>query len=367
MFTFKLIMRTLTVFALFVMVTSFVFVNCAQSSKHIRKPVTSIKIIPKNRNYTVGDKLTVNFQTKIKDGSLSKTEFFVDGKSVYTSDKTEGSFEIDSRNFVVGTRYLKAISTLSDGTKGENYIDFLLLSDIIPQKFNYKIVRTYPHNIEHFTEGFEIRNGFLYEGTGQEGSSYIYKTDLSNLKVVKEYKLDNKYFGEGITILNGKLYQLTYKTKIGFVRDLNTFELLKTFTYKNAQGWGFTNDGKYLIMSDGTEYLTYLDPESLTEVKKIQVCNQKGIVANLNELEYINGEIWANVWTTDTIVRIDPKTGKIVAEIDLKDLLASNLSNQKTAVDVLNGIAYDHDKNKIYLTGKLWPKMFEIELVKLIK
>ena len=185
--------------------------------------------------------------------------------------------------------------------------------------------------------------------------------------MVKEYKLDDKYFGEGITILNGKLYQLTYKTQIGFVRDLNTFELIKTFTYKNTQGWGLTNDGKYLIMSDGTEYLTYFDSETLAEVKKIQVCNQKGVVANLNELEYINGEIWANVWTTDTIVRIDPKTGKIVGEIDLKGLLEFNLSNQKNQVDVLNGIAYDHDKNKIYVTGKFWPKLFEIELVKIIK
>ncbi|HZK94593.1 MAG TPA: glutaminyl-peptide cyclotransferase [Prolixibacteraceae bacterium] len=357
-------MRTLTVFAFFIFLSSFVLVNCAQSSKRIRKPVTSIKIIPKNKNYTVGDKLTVNFQTKIKDGTLTKTEFFIDGKSVFTSDKIEGSFEIESKNYRVGTRYLKSLSTLSDGTTGENYTDFLLLSDIIPQRFSYKIIKTLPHNIEHFTEGFEIRNGFLYESTGQEGTSSIYKIDLSSWKVVKEIKLDDKYFGEGITILNGKIYQLTYKTQIGFVRDLNTFELIKTFTYKNAQGWGFTNDGKYLIMSDGTEYLTFLDSETLSEVKKIQVCNQKGIVANLNELEYINGEIWANVWTTDTLVRIDPKTGKIVAEIDLKGLLGSNISNQNNQVDVLNGIAYDQDKGKIYVTGKFWPKIFEIELVK---
>jgi glutaminyl-peptide cyclotransferase len=357
-------MRTLTVFTFFVLVTSFVLVNCAQSSKRTRKPVTSLKISPKNNKYTVGDKLTIEFKTKIKDGSLSKTEFLLDGKSVFTSDKIEGSFEIESRNIEVGTRYLKAISTLSDGTAGENYTDFLLVSDITPQKFGYKIVKTLPHGIDHFTEGFEIRNGFLYEGTGQEGSSFIYKIDLSNWKVVKEYKLDDKYFGEGITILNDKLYQLTYKTQIGFVRDLKTFELIKTFTYKNAQGWGFTNDGKYLIMSDGTEFLTYLDPETLTEVKRIQVCNQKGVVTNINELEYINGEIWANIWTTDTIVRIDPKTGKIVAEIDMKGLLSSNLTNQKTPADVLNGIAYDNVKNKIYVTGKLWPKLFEIELVK---
>lgn len=357
-------MRTLTAFVFFISFTSFVLMNCAQSSKRVRKPVTSIQITPKNRKYIAGNKLTIHFQTKIKDGSFSKTELFLDGKSVYTSNKIEDSFEFETTNLQVGTHFLKTSSTTSDGITGENYSDFVLLSDIIPQKYGYKIVNTFPHNSEFFTEGFEIRNGYLYEGTGQEGTSAIYKIDLSNWKVIQKFKLDDQYFGEGITILNGKLYQLTYKTQIGFVRNLNTFELIKTWNYKNEQGWGMTNDGKYLIMSDGTEFITYLDPETFKEIKRIQVCNQKGVVLNLNELEYINGEIWANVWTTDTIVKIDPKTGKIVAEIDLKGLLPSHLVNQKTPVDVLNGIAWNSEKNKIYVTGKLWPKLFEIELVK---
>lgn len=357
-------MRILPVSVCIFLITSFVLVNCAQSSKRIRKPVTAIQIIPNHRNYTIGDKLSVNLKTKIKDGSLSKVELFLDGKSVFISDKIDCSFEFETQTFEVGTHYLKTLATKADGTTGENYLDFLLLSDITPEKFSYKVVKAYPHNIKYFTEGLEIRNGFLYESTGQEGTSSIYKIDLSNLKVVKEYKLDDKYFGEGITILNKKLYQLTYKTQIGFVRDPDTFELLKTWNYKNEQGWGMTNDGKELIMSDGTEFLYYLDPETLTQVKRLQVCNNKGTVINLNELEYINGEIWANIWTTDTIVKIDPKTGKIVAEIDLKGLLSSNLINQKTPADVLNGIAYDSVKNKIYVTGKLWPKLFEIELVK---
>lgn len=357
-------MRILSVSVCIFLITSFVLVNCAQSSKRIRKPVTAIQIMPRHKNYTIGDKLSVNLQTKIKDGSLSKVELFLDGKSVFVSDKIDCSFEFETRTFNVGTHFLKTLATKEDGTTGENYLDFLILSDITPEKFSYKIVKAYPHNIKYFTEGLEIRNGFLYESTGQEGTSSIYKMDLSNLKVAKEYKLDDKYFGEGITILNKKLYQLTYKTQIGFVRDPDTFELLKTWNYKNEQGWGMTNDGKELIMSDGTEFLYYLDPETLTQVKRLQVCNNKGTVINLNELEYINGEIWANIWTTDTIVKIDPKTGKIVAEIDLNGLLSSNLINQKTPADVLNGIAYDSVKNKIYVTGKLWPKLFEIELVK---
>lgn len=357
-------MRTLTLFICFVFLTSFVLVNCAQSSKGIRKPVTSIQITPKNKKYTAGDKLTVTFQTKIKNGTFSKTELFFDGKSVFTSEKPEGSFEISTQNLQVGTHYLKTSAATKEGTTGENFSDFLLLSDIVPQKFGYRVVKVYPHNIEHFTQGLEIKNGYLYEGTGQEGTSAIYKTDLLTGKIVQQYKLDDKFFGEGITILNDKLYQLTYKNQIGFVRNLTNFELIRTWNYKNTEGWGLTNDGKSLIMSDGTGFLTFLDPENLKETKKIEICNHKGVVVNLNELEYINGEIWANIWTTDNIVRIDPLTGKIVAEIDLKGLLPAGLINQNAPPDVLNGIAWDNEKNKIYVTGKLWPKLFEIELVK---
>jgi len=343
---------------------SFVLVNCAQFSKRTRKPVTSIKIIHKNNDFIVGDKLSVNIKVKIKDGSLKKTELYLDGKFLCANENIQFSCDVETSNIKVGTHFLKTLASTEDGTTGENYSEFLLLSDIIPQKYGYRVIRAYPHNIKNFTEGLEIRNGFLYEGTGQEGNSAIYKTEMSNWKLIKGYKLKDEYFGEGITILNGKLYQLTYKTQIGFVRDPDTFELIKTWNYKNEQGWGLTNDGKYLIMSDGTEFLYYLDPETLKEIKKIQVCNQKGVVSNLNELEYINGEIWANIWTTDTIVRIDPVTGKIIAEIILKGLLMSNNNSQNTQVDVLNGIAYDVQKNKIYVTGKLWPKLFEIEVIK---
>jgi glutamine cyclotransferase len=356
-------MRTLTVFLLIVFFTSSILVNCALSSKKIRKPVTSIKITHKNNNYIIGDKLSINLKVKIKDGSLKNTELFLDGKSLLKSDKIEFSHEIETNSLSVGTHYLKTINTTDDGTTGENYADFLLLSDIIPQKYGFKVIKSYPHSNERFTEGFEIRNGFIYEGTGQEGQSAIYKSDLINWKVIKSYKLNDEYFGEGITILNGKLYQLTYKSQLGFVRDAETFELIKTWKYKNEQGWGLTNNGNYLIMSDGTEFIYFLDPESLKEIKKIQVCNHKGVMPNLNELEYINGEIWANLWTTDTIVKIDPETGKITGEIDLKGLLSTSLTNQKADVDVLNGIAYDNDKKKIYVTGKLWPKIFEIEII----
>ncbi len=360
-------MRTFTLFFLLLLIPSFVFVNCAQSSKRSRKPVTSIQINPKHKIYRIGDKLSVSLQTKLKDGVLKKIELLLDGNAVFSSSKIECIYEFETSNFQVGNHILKTIATKEDGITGENFEEFLLLSDVAPENLGYKIVRSYPHNIKFFTEGFEIHKGFLYDGTGQEGTSAIYKTELSNWKVIQEYNLDKQYFGEGITIFNDKLYQLTYKTQIGFVRKLNNFEVIKTWNYKNAQGWGMTNDEKSLIMSDGTDCLFYLDPENLNVTKRLQVCNNKGSIANLNELEYINGEIWANIWMTDTIVKIDPKTGKIIAEIDLKGLLESTLSNQKNTVDVLNGIAFDHTTGKIYVTGKLWPKIFEIEVTKKIK
>lgn len=362
--TFSLIMRPITFYFIIVILSSVVFVDCAQSSKRSRKPVTLIQIGPKHNNYHVGDQLSINLQTKIKDGYLKSVELFLDGKSLFVSSKTDCDFEIETSKFEVGIHILKTIATKEDGVSGDNFIEFLILSDITPETLGYKVNNIYPHNIQYFTEGFEIRQGFLYEGTGQEGTSAIYKTDLSNWKLVNEYKLDKQYFGEGITIINDKLYQLTYKTQIGFVRNLKTFELIKTWNYKNAQGWGLTNDGKSIIMSDGTDYIYFIDPETLNVSRRIQVCNQKGTVSNLNELEYINGEIWSNIWTTDTIVKIDPKNGKILAEIDFTGLLDSALTNRKTNVDVFNGIAYDNQTHKIYVTGKLWPKIFEIEIIK---
>jgi len=355
----RLILSLLTIFFMLI-----ILMNCAQSNSHTRRPVTSVQCEPKRKNYKMGEVLQVNFNTKLKDGSLDKIEIFVDGKLVQTSKSLTNVLTYKTKDFGVGKHTVKISATKSDGTSGENYEEIFVTSDVKPIKYTYQIVATYPHDISHFTQGLEFHDNTLYEGTGQEGSSAIYRLDLKTGKAQKETKLENQYFGEGITIFNGKLYQLTYKSQIGFVRNADTFELIKSWNYKNEQGWGLTNDGKYLIMSDGTEFLYYIDPETLKEIKKIQVCNRESTVQNINELEYINGEIWANIWTSDTVVIIDPKTGKIVAEINLKGLLSANLFNQKSPVDVLNGIAYDHDKNKIYVTGKLWPKIFEIELVK---
>jgi glutaminyl-peptide cyclotransferase len=340
---------------------SAVFINCAQPSSGGRKPVTSIEIQPSGKDFHIGDKINIVLKTRIKGGNFSKAELFVDQKPVYSYKNPESNYLLETSSLNPGTHQIKVIAQKEDGQEGENFAELVLLSDIKPVKYGYKIISVYPHNPDHFTQGLEIHNGYLYEGTGQEGKSGIYKENLANGKILQEHRLEDQYFGEGITILNDKLYELTYKSRIGFIYDANTFDLLKTWTYKSLEGWGLTNDGTNLIMSDGTENLTFIDPQTFNIVKVLQVCDDKRVIKNLNELEFIDGEIWANIWLTNEVVRIDSKTGKVTGEIDFTGLLGAKYQNQEE--DVLNGIAYDHEKKKLYLTGKLWPKLFEIQLV----
>ena len=229
-------MRTLTAVILIFSITSVVLINCAQSAKQSRKPVTSIQLQSKSNYYTIGDKISVVLKTKIKDGSLSKTDLFLDDKSIYSTKNYEDSYIIETTNLYPGNHLLKVTATKEDGLAGENYAEFLLLSNIAPVKYGYKVINSFAHDPLHFTQGYEIHDSFLYEGTGREGESAIYKTDLKTWKTVKEHKLDNQYFGEGITIFNGKIYQLTYKSQLGFIYDLKTFELLKTWIFKSNEG-----------------------------------------------------------------------------------------------------------------------------------
>jgi glutaminyl-peptide cyclotransferase len=355
----RITLSLLTIFFMFI-----ILMNCAQSNSHSRRPVTSIQSEPKRKNYKMGEVLQVNFNTKLKDGSLDKIEIFVDGKLQQTSKNLTNVLTYKTTDFGVGKHMIKISATKSDGTSGENYEEIFVTSDVKPIKYTYQIVATYPHDVSHFTQGLEFHDNTLYEGTGQEGSSAIYRLDLKTGKAQKETKLEYQYFGEGITILNNKIFELTYKNDIGFVYDLNTFKILNTWKYKSKEGWGLTNDGKSLVMSDGTENIYFIHPENYKEINRIQVCDEHNVVKNLNELEYIKGEIWANIWTTDNIVIIDPKTGKVTGEVDLSGISGSILQNQKEQMDVLNGIAWNPVTDKIYVTGKLWPKLFEIKLIR---
>jgi glutaminyl-peptide cyclotransferase len=223
-------------------------------------------------------------------------------------------------------------------------------------------VHAYPHDPTAFTEGLFYDGGFLYESTGLEGHSSIRKTRLETGEVVQKRDLVPTYFGEGIVRWKDHLIQLTYKTEAGFVYDFNTFDLQRRFEYP-GEGWALTHDGKRIIMSDGTPELRFWDPETLKEIGRITVSDQGEPVKNVNELEWIKGEIFANVWMTDRIIRIDPGTGKVVGRIDLTGIL-SPTDQLGAQADVLNGIAYDAARDRIFVTGKKWPKLFEIRLVK---
>lgn len=229
-----------------------------------------------------------------------------------------------------------------------------------PPTYTYEIIHSYPHDPTAFTQGLVYVDGVLYEGTGLEGRSSIRKTALETGEVLQKRDLDPEYFGEGITVWQDRLIQITWKSQVGFVYDLASFEPLDDFQYP-GEGWGLTHDGEQLIMSDGTNEIRFLDPETLTENGRIQVFDQTTPVVRLNELEYVNGEIWANVWQTNTIARIDPASGQVVGWIDLTGLLGATSSTQP--VDVLNGIAYDAAGDRLFVTGKLWPTLFEIKLV----
>jgi glutaminyl-peptide cyclotransferase len=223
----------------------------------------------------------------------------------------------------------------------------------------FKVINAYPHDRAAFTEGLVIDGGALYEGTGLNGQSTLRQVELESGKVLRSTALGPQYFGEGITVWGDQIIQLTWQSHQGFVYDKASFKLLKTFTYP-TEGWGLTQDGTSLIMSDGTPVIHFLDPVTFQETKRITVTHQGQPVFNLNELEYARGEILANVWQTDRIARIAPETGQVIGWIDLTGLLTP--ADRQPPVDVLNGIAYDTEHDRLFVTGKLWPKLFEIAL-----
>lgn len=226
----------------------------------------------------------------------------------------------------------------------------------------YQVVNAYPHDRNAFTQGLAFENGVLCEGTGLHGRSTLRRVDLPGGDVLQIRKLPDRFWGEGITIFGERIIQLTWRSGIGFVYDKSSFELLEEFSYP-TEGWGITHDGKRLIMSDGTSTLRFLDPETFEEIGRIAVHDQDRPVTRLNELEYIQGEIYANVWQTDHIARIAPYTGEVTGWIELAGLLSPE--DRSEPVDVLNGIAYDAENDRLFVTGKLWPWLFEIELIPL--
>ena len=291
--------------------------------------------------------------------SVDSIIYFINDKKI-GSKKEVSAFSFQLKDQKLGYQNLKAVIYF-EGQNEYAAARIELVSNIKPKLLKYNIVNAYPHDIGAYTQGLEFYRDTLYEGTGQYGKSSLRKTDYKTGKVYKQTSLDSKYFGEGITILNNKVYQLTWQNNEGYIYNADTFQKEKTFTYfKPIEGWGLTNDGKYLYQSDGTEKIWIIDPTSLKEIDYLNVYSFETKIKSINELEWINGKIYGNVYQKDAIAIIDPKNGAVEAIINLADLKRKITKLPDT--DVLNGIAYNPKTKTIFVTGKNWNKMFEIKV-----
>ena len=305
-------------------------------------------------------------QEALKLGVLNPNSKAVDSVVYFINDIKIGSkkelekINFELKNQKLGYQNLKAIVYF----EGENSVattQIELVSNVQPKSLKYTIVNMYPHDIEAYTQGLEFYRDTLYEGTGQYGTSYLRKTDYKTGKVYKQVELAEQFFGEGITILNNKVYQLTWQNNEGYVYNADTFNKEKTFQYpKQMEGWGLTTDGKVLYMTDSSETIHLLDPETFKEINHINVYSLENKIKAVNELEWIDGKIYGNVYQKNAIAIINPKTGAVEGIINLADLEKKITKLPDT--DVLNGIAYNPKTKTIFVTGKNWDKMFEIKV-----
>ena len=293
-----------------------------------------------------------------KDKNIDSIVYFVNNEKLNTA-KGNGKFSFNLKGKKFGYQNLKALvyfngDTISTSRRIE------LVTETAPALLTYDIVNTYVHDAAAFTQGYEFYNDTLIESTGQHGSSYIAKVDYKTGKTIKKVALEQQYFGEGITVINNKIYQITWQNATGFIYDVNTLKKIKSFPYdKKIEGWGLTNDGKYIYQSDGTEKIWKMDPETLKLIDFVNVYTNESKIKSVNELEWIEGKIYGNIWQKDAVAVINHDTGAVEAVLDLS-ALRSKVTNAEA--EVLNGIAYNKKTKTIFVTGKNWNKTFEIRV-----
>lgn len=292
-------------------------------------------------------------------GPFDSVKILLDSQKVFVTKSLPIDYVWETEKSLLGEHLIKVVIYRQGLIEGMDNVIVTLLSDVKPTLYKYSIIKSYSHDTDAFTEGLIFSDGLIYESTGIQGSSSLRKVDLESGQVLDKIMLDDQYFGEGITNLNDQIFQLIWKSKKALTYDVANFSLKGEINCP-LEGWGITNDGTRLITSNGTSSIFFLNVNSLKIERRIEVYDDKGPVNNLNELEFIEGEIFANVWKTDFIVRIDPETGKVLGWIDLKGILNMELPKE----NVLNGIAYDKAQDRLFVTGKNWPSLFHIDLVK---
>ncbi len=329
---------------------------CLQiSCKEDPPSIAKCKLEVSKKRVSQGEKINFSLSTKpIIEGT--KAKYYFDGVELAEQ-------ELSIKNLALGKHRLLAEMIIGDSIICDSYKTIEVYSEIKPAKRDFSILNSFSHNSDAYTQGLVMYEGNLYEGTGQYEESMLAKVKLANGSYDRKIDLPDEFFGEGVCVLRDKIYQLTWQSQTCFVYDLNTFELQDEFSYKSKEGWGLTTDGEFLIMSDGTNILTYINPENYDEVKQVEVYSGRDKQVNLNELEYVNGEIFANVYQENKIVIIEAKSGKVTSFLDCSELTMLAMQNaSKNRIDVLNGIAYNEKKGTLYLTGKWWPTLFEISL-----
>lgn len=326
-------------------------------------PISGTRVVspPNKQSFTLGEEIPAEIEL-ISDTlpAIDSVIFYIDGTRRQSLSGEPFLHRYASDYLKTGTRALRIMVCYADGRKEYHDRNVILRSDIVPRPVNYRVVNTWPHDREAYTQGLVYADGFLYEGTGQYSESSLRKTEIRTGEPVRMRNLPGEIFGEGITILNDKIYQLTYKSQVGFVYEKESFRRIQKVYYENKEGWGLTHDSASLIMSDGSHRIYYMDPEYFTEIRQLEVFDDKDSVPRLNELEYIEGRIFANVYGEERIVIIDPEKGRVTGILNMKGILPEEDRHRR--IDVFNGIAWNPDRKLLYVTGKYWPKLFEITL-----
>jgi glutamine cyclotransferase len=306
--------------------------------------------------FALGDNIDINL--KLVSDSLNPDSIVLFVDDIRINNLQNLNYTLSTESLALGSKQIRATAWLN-GNRQTASVGIKLKANSAPKQMRYRVINTYSHDIEAYTQGLFYYNGQFIESTGQKGLSSLRKVEIISGKVLQSVNLDRQYFGEGTTFINGEIYQITWTSRKGFVYDPQTFDLIRTFDYL-TQGWGLTTMDDMLIMSDGSNILYFLEPKSFSEIKRVEVYNNRGSVNLLNELEFINGKVYANIYQTDKMVIINPHTGLVEAEIDFSGLLSE--ADKHKYIDVFNGIAWDEENQRLFVTGKNWPKLFEVEV-----